>query len=112
MCLRRDAYSLRLVVGRRLYDNGRMVSEAPVLERVRRPFPLRINAHDAAGLGVDSGAQVRVTSTRGSHVLTVEIDAGVPAGIAQIELSADGTGAAELIDAGTAITDLRVETLR
>ena len=30
-----------------------------------RPFPLRINPHDAAALGVESGAEVRVTSSRG-----------------------------------------------
>jgi NADH-quinone oxidoreductase subunit G len=108
----RDAYALRLVVGRRLYDNGRMVSEATALARVRRPFPLRINPHDAAGLGVESGAEVRVTTTRGSRVLMIETDTRVPAGVAQIEFSADGSGAAELIDSGTVITDLRVETLR
>ena len=55
---------------------------------------------------------MKVTSTRGSRVFTVETDAGVPAGVAQIEFSADGAGAAELIDAATVITDLRVETLR
>jgi NADH-quinone oxidoreductase subunit G len=108
----RDAYALRLVVGRRLYDNGRMVSEAAALERVRRPFPLRISPHDAAGLGVESGAEVRVTSGRASRELTVEIDARVPAGIAKIDFSADGEGAAELIDVDAAVTDLRVETLR
>ena len=108
----RDAYALRLVTGRRLYDNGRMVSEAAALERVRRPFPIRISLHDAAALGVETGAEVRVTSGRASRELIVEVDAGVPAGIAQIEFSADGTGAAELIDANTAVTDLRVETLR
>jgi len=109
---RRDAYALRLVVGRRLYDNGRLVSEAAVLGRVRRPFPLRISPHDAAALGVESGTEVRATSSRGSQVMAVEIDARVTAGIAQVEFSADGKGAAELIDANTVITDLRVETLR
>jgi NADH-quinone oxidoreductase subunit G len=108
----RDAYSLRLVVGRRLYDNGRMVSEADALTRVRKPFPLRLSPHDAAGLGVESGAQVRVTSGRASRELTVEIDAGVPNGIARLEFSADAQGAAELIDANTAVTDLRAETVR
>ena len=108
----RDAYALRLVVGRRLYDNGRIVSEAPVLERIRRPFPLRVNPHDAAGLGVESGAEVRVTSTRASLIMEIDIDAGVPAGIAQVEFAANGTGAAELIDASSSITDLRVETVR
>jgi len=108
----RDAYALRLVVGRRLYDNGRIVTEAPVLDRIRRPFPLRVNPHDAAGLGVESGAEVRVTSTRGAFVMAIDVDAGVPAGIAQLEFSANGTGAAELIDVSSSITDLRVETVR
>src|SRR6185436_5673129 len=70
----RDAYALRLVVGRRLYDNGRMVSEASAIARVRRPFPLHISTHDAARLGIESGREVRVTSTRGSQVLAVAID--------------------------------------
>jgi predicted molibdopterin-dependent oxidoreductase YjgC len=108
----RDAYALRLVVGRRLYDNGRMVSEAPALVRLRKPFPLRLSPHDAAGLGVESGAQVRVTSGAASRELAVEIDAGVPAGVARLDFSADGKGAAELIDAHAAVTDLRAETLR
>jgi NADH-quinone oxidoreductase subunit G len=108
----RDAYALRLVVGRRLYDNGRMVSEAPALARLRKPFPLRISPHDAAALGVESGAEVRVTSGAASRELTVAIDDSVPAGIAQLEFSADGTGAAELIAGDAAVTDLRVETLR
>jgi len=36
----------------------------------------------------------------------------VPAGVARLDFSADGSGAAALIDADTAITDLRVETLQ
>jgi anaerobic selenocysteine-containing dehydrogenase len=107
----RDAYALRLVVGRRLYDNGRMVSEAGALRRVRRPFPLRISPHDGAGLGIESGDDVRVASTRGSQVLPVAIDPGVPPGIAMLDYSADGAGAAALIDAHAVVTDLRLETL-
>jgi anaerobic selenocysteine-containing dehydrogenase len=89
-----------------------MVSEAQALGSVRKPFPLRISPHDAAALGVESGAQVRVTSGRGSLELPIAIDAGVPAGIAQLEFSANGAGAAELIDANAAVTDLRAETVR
>jgi len=107
----RDAYALRLVVGRRLYDNGRMVSEAAALARVRRPFPLQISPHDAAALGVEAGSEVRVTSNRGTQVLIVAIDAGVPAGVARVDFSADGAGASALIDANAIVTDLRVETI-
>ena len=71
----------------------------------------RVSPHDAAGLGIESGDEVRVTSTRGSQVLPVTIDPGVPAGIAQLDFSADGAGAAALIDARAVVTDLRLETL-
>jgi hypothetical protein len=33
-------------------------------------------------------------------------------GIARLDFSADGSGAAALIDATTAVTDLRLETIR
>jgi NADH-quinone oxidoreductase subunit G len=108
----RDAYALRLVAGRRLYDNGRLVSESPVLSRVRKPFPLHVNPQDALRLGVEAGTEVKVTSTRGSQVVAIAPDAGVPLGIARLDFSADGSGAAALIDASTAVTDLRVETIR
>jgi anaerobic selenocysteine-containing dehydrogenase len=88
-----------------------LVSEAAALARVRRPFPLQINPHDASALGVEAGAEVRVTSNRGSEVLPVAIDAGVPAGVARIDFSADGKGASALIDAHAVVTDLRVETI-
>jgi anaerobic selenocysteine-containing dehydrogenase len=99
------------VVGRRLYDNGRLVSEAAALARVRRPFPVQISPHDASALGVEPGSEVRVTSNRGTQVLTVSVDGTVPAGVARIDFSADGQGAAALIDANAVVTDLRVETL-
>jgi anaerobic selenocysteine-containing dehydrogenase len=73
---------------------------------------LHVNPQDAARLGVELDTQVRVTSTRGSQVVAVEPDAGVPMGVARLDFSADGSGAAELIDASTAITDLRVETMQ
>jgi NADH-quinone oxidoreductase subunit G len=108
----RDAYALRLVAGRRLYDHGRLVSESPVLSRVRRPFPLHVNPHDALRFGVEAGTEVKVTSTRGSQVVAIAPDPGVPEGTARLDFSADGSGAAALIDASTAVTDLRVETIR
>jgi NADH-quinone oxidoreductase subunit G len=107
----RDAYALRLVAGRRLYDNGRLVSESPALTRVRRPFRLHVNPQEMLRLGVETGTEVKVTSTRGSQVIPIESDAGVPMGIARLDFSADGAGAAALIDATTAVTDLRVETI-
>jgi len=108
----RDAYALRLVVGRALYDDGRLVTETPLLQRLVAEPGLRIHPSDLARIGVDSGGQVKVTSTRGSQVVAVHADAGVPAGIACMDFSADALGAALLIDAGQPVVDLRVESLR
>jgi len=108
----RDAYALRLVVGRALYDDGRLVSETPLLQRLVRDAELRVHPSDLARIGVDSGGQVKVTSTRGSQVVAVRSDAGVPAGIACMDFSADSLGPALLIDASQPVVDLRVESLR
>jgi NADH-quinone oxidoreductase subunit G len=108
----RDAYALRLVVGRTLYDEGRLVSETPLLQRLVPETLLRVHPSDLARIGVDSGGQVKATSTRGSHVVTVRADAGVPAGIACMAFSSDSMGAALLVDASQPVVDLRVESLR
>jgi NADH-quinone oxidoreductase subunit G len=108
----RDAYGLRLVVGHTLYDSGRVVAETPVLQAVRRSAVLRISEHDATRLGIEAGGEMRVTSARGSHVMPVIADAGVPAGVAHLAFGADGTGAAEMIDVSLPVTDLRLETVR
>ena len=108
----RDAYALRLVVGHALYDEGRLVSETPLLQRLVRAPGLRVHPSALARIGVDSGGQVKVTSARGSQVLPVHADDGVPAGIARMDFSADGLGAALLVDAGQPVVDLRLESLR
>ena len=109
----RDAYALRLVVGRRLYDNGRMVSEAPVLAARSPPVPAarqparrgrprcRVGRRGARHLDARLAGRRRSRPTR-----------GVPAGVAQLDFSADGArrGRADRRDA--VVTDLRVETLR
>ena len=71
-----------------------------------------LHPSDLARIGVDSGGQVKVTSTRGSQVVAVRSDTGVPAGIACMDFSADALGAALLVDAGQPVIDLRVESLR
>jgi NADH-quinone oxidoreductase subunit G len=108
----RDAYALRLVVGRTLYDDGRLVSETPLLQRLVPAPGLRVHPGDLARIGVDSGGQVKVTSTRGSQVVAVKADAGVPAGVACMDFSADALGAALLVDVSQPVIDLRVESLR
>jgi NADH-quinone oxidoreductase subunit G len=108
----RDAYALRLVVGRKLYDRGRVVAETPVFAPLAPDPALRINGHDLAALGVESGTLVKITGARGSLEHPVVADDAVPAGVAYMPFLADGTGPAQLIDVDAPVTDLRVETRR
>ena len=108
----RDAYALRLVVGRALYDGGRTVAQTPLLHRLVADQAVRINPSDLARIGVDAGGQVKATSARGTQTLTVVPDPGVPAGIARYDFTADGAGPANLIDATQPVTDVRLESPR
>jgi anaerobic selenocysteine-containing dehydrogenase len=106
----RDAYALRLVSGRTLYDGSRTVSETPVLARLIAEGPvLRVNPADTARLGLDPGARVRVSTARGSHDANVWPDDRVVAGTARYDFSADGGGPALLIDGAEPVTDVRLE---
>ena len=107
----RDAYALRLVTGRLCYDRGRAVTGTPGLAALVSEPVLRANPSDVTRIGSDRGS-VRVTSARGSLVVRIVADARVPAGVARFDLTADGEGPAELIDASSPVTDLRVESVR
>ncbi len=108
----RDGYALRLVVGRTLYDHGRIVSETPAFGRLVPDNVLRVNPHDLAALGVDSGTEVKITAARASLTRPVVGDPAVPVGVAAMAFPADGTGPALIIDTAAPVTDVRVETLR
>jgi NADH-quinone oxidoreductase subunit G len=108
----RDAYALRLVSQPTLYDGGRIVTTTPALAPLRKEPELLVHPHDLANIGVAEGDRVRVTSARATITLPVRTHPAVPAGTASLPFTADGRGAAELIDTASLVTDLRVETIR
>ncbi len=107
-----DAYSLRLVSGRSLYDAGTLVQRSPSLAALVTGPRLRVNPADLGRLGVSTGDRVRVSSSRMSLVLDVAADAHVLRGSAVLAFNTVGEGAADLIDAGQSVTDLRIETVK
>jgi anaerobic selenocysteine-containing dehydrogenase len=108
----RDAYALRLVTGHTLYDGGRTVISSPPLAGLVQPRALRVSATDLTRIGVDDGATVHVTSSRGTLDLTVHADGSLAAGVARLDFSPSARGAADLIDVTVPVTDVRVETQR
>ena len=106
-----DAYSLRLVSGHPRYDDGLMVQRSPSLAQLVAPAALRINPHDLHQLGMASGEQVRMTSSRGSLVAQAVPDHGIPRGSASLPFNLQGPGAADLIDAHQPVTEVRLESV-
>ena len=104
-----DAYSLRLVTTRKLYDLGVGVQHCPSLAHLAGSAVLRVNAYDFARLGVADGTEVTVSSARGSVRLPVHADDGVPRGAAAVPVNLHGPAATDLIDATMSVTEVHVE---
>ena len=103
-----DAYSLRLVATRRLYDLGTDVQHSPGLAGLTTDTVLRLHPHDFDRLGVDAGAVVNVTSASGAVSLPVRPDPSVTTGAASVVVGQPGPSVGALIDAKAAVTEIRV----
>ena len=104
-----DAYSLRLVVTRKLYDRGTLVRASPSLAELAEPAALHLHPQDFDRLGVGAGDDVRITSTKGNVTVPTVPDPGVPRSVAHLHANRAGGRANVLIDGNTPITDVRVE---
>jgi predicted molibdopterin-dependent oxidoreductase YjgC len=99
------------VSGRTLYDGGVLVAKTPAFGPLVRAAELRIHHTDRDRIGVADGDTVRVTSAAGQMELPVRTDDGVAPGTASLPWNLPGQEAARLVDASTAVTDLRVESM-
>ena len=109
-----DAYSLRLVAARTLYDAGRTVSSSPSLAPLATGPAIVVHPSDLQRVGVGAeGDTVRVTSARGSVEVPVRVDNAVAPGTCFMPFAQDGdVGPNDLVDVTAAVTELRVETVR
>jgi NADH-quinone oxidoreductase subunit G len=107
-----DAYSLRLVTSRSLYDGGALVQHSESLKPLAGITRLRACDRDLSRLALRPGDLVRVTSSRAALVLEAALDDRLPRGTAAIDFNQTGEGAADLVDATTPITDVRVENVK
>lgn len=106
-----DGYSLRLVVTRKLYDQGTLVQHSASLAGLAGGEVLRANPADLDRLGVGNNDRVRVASSRGAIVASVEPDPGIARGTVALGFNQSTSGAADLIDVSLPVTEVRVETV-
>jgi anaerobic selenocysteine-containing dehydrogenase len=109
-----DAYSLRLVAARTLYDAGTIVSSSPSLAALASGVALVVHPSDLERIGVrDEGDEVLVTSSRGTVRVPVIADAATAPGTAFMAFAQRGAvGPNDLVDILAPVTELRVETTR
>jgi NADH-quinone oxidoreductase subunit G len=105
-----DAYGLRLIASRKLYDQGTLLQQAPSLAPLLPGTVLRVSSYDFERLGVDVGARVRVRSPKGEIHAEIGVDAGLPRGSAAVYVNQPGIDLGDLIDAGQRVTDLRIDS--
>ncbi|WP_419847724.1 molybdopterin-dependent oxidoreductase [Candidatus Poriferisocius sp.] len=105
-----DAYSLRLVSARRMYDRGTLVQHAPSLAGLANTAALAVNPYDFDRVGVDPGTEVQVISHIGEMGMPVVADPGVPRGTAVFGYNHPDRDVRDLIDADAVVTDVRIQT--
>jgi NADH-quinone oxidoreductase subunit G len=110
-----DAYSLRLVAARHLYDRGAAVEASPSLRALVETANVRANPYDLDRIGAPDGAEVSVRSSRAAVVLRCIADAAVTKGTVAIGLNLDAPGvadrvAARLMDLDAVVTEVRMES--
>ena len=105
-----DAYSFRLVAARALYDQATSIVHSPHLATLAQAPVLRLHPGELQRLGIAPGGLVRVTSPRGSMTVATVADLGLPKGSAAMVFNVGDPGAADLIDVGASVTEVRVET--
>lgn len=108
----RDAYALRLVAPRSLYDAGIGVQASPSLARLAEATTTAgLSPRDRDRLGVRDGDQVRLRSRAGGLVLAVRTEPGVAEGAVVVPWArGDGAEPSQLVTAGEAVTDVVVDT--
>jgi NADH-quinone oxidoreductase subunit G len=109
-----DAYSLRLVAARTLYDSGRTAASGAALSALAPGVALVVHPSDLGRLGVAAeGDTVRVTSARTTVTLPVRADTATAPGTAFMAMAQSGdVGPTDLITVTDPVTDLRIETTR
>ena len=104
-----DAYSLRLVASRRLYDLGTDAQHSPGLAGLTSDTVLRLHPHDFDRLGVSAGGVVTATSSKGSVSLARAARRTASVGVRPSVTSASpAPRVGALIDATAPVTEIRV----
>jgi NADH-quinone oxidoreductase subunit G len=104
-----DAYALRLVATRAMYDLGTLVQHCDSSAHLARGTVAGLHPAEIDKLGITDGTEVTLTGTRGSVRLVARRDPGVPRGSVAVTVNQPNADVLVLVDAAATVNDVRVE---
>ena len=108
-----DAYSLRLVVTRALYDRGTTVRHSASLANLTPAKALRVHPADLERAGIAGGGRGRLRSAKASFEVDAVADPALARGSAHLyfNIGPSGEDAADLIDCSQPVVEVRLESV-
>ncbi len=100
----------QLVVTRKMYDEGTMLTFSPSLASLAAGAKAAVNPEDLATARISTGSEVTLTNDIGSVTLEVVADPGVSPGTIAVEFNQPNASVAQLLDAGRIVTSVRMES--
>ena len=100
---------LSLVVTRKMYDEGTMLTFCPSLNALAAGATAAMNPADIDAANITVGGDVTLGNDVGSITLPVVANDGVAPGCVEVEFNQPNASVAQLLDVGRIVTTVRVE---
>ena len=85
---------------------------SPSIANLAPGAAVHVHPLDLAGIGVDAGTDVKLTSAKATAVMPVQPNHNVPRGVVWAPFNQSGAGSIEgIIDATATTTDVRIERI-
>ena len=104
----RDAYGLRLVASRSMYDTGVLVGHSPSLAGLAPGTRAALEPTDLARYGVAEGEVVDLIGPKGTVQVAVTAADGVAKGAVHLYVNQPNVDVCEIVDAALPVTEVRV----
>jgi NADH-quinone oxidoreductase subunit G len=103
-------YTLRLATSRKLYDAGTQLAASPSMSGLAAGTQVHLNPYDYDRLA--PGTSVKVSTDRAAVVVPAVSNPQIARGSAWMAYNQPDAAVSSLIDSGSMVTEVRVETLR
>jgi len=105
-----DSDGFQLVVTRKMYDEGTMLTFSPSLVALAAGAHAAVHPDDLEAARIESGSDVTLSNDIGSITLAAVADSGVTRGTVAVEFNQPNASVAQLLDAGRIVTSVRMES--